>query len=148
MDRFRKVAEDDIQVRIAAIESEEARTLAADHPDLCLAMLNGSPQKGVGYFAFLPADIQNKGTELTAAIIESGSSRPQDWLITDKDANAEMDQLWRKVQSKGIDISTVGKPPVTVSDERSTCIAMGEFMANVARLPPAAAGGLMRYLAR
>jgi hypothetical protein len=148
MDRFRKVAEDGIQVRIAAIESEEARTLAADHPDLCLAMLNGSPQKGVGYFAFLPADIQNKGTELTAAIIESGSSRPQDWLITDKDANSEMDRLWMKVQSKGIDISTVGKPPVTVSDERSSCVAMGEFMANVARLPPAAAGALMRYLAR
>jgi hypothetical protein len=144
--RFRKIAGDDVQVRIAAIVSEEARILAPEHPDLCLAVLDGSSQKMSGY-RLLPEEIKKRENELTAAIIDSGFSRPSDWMIADEDANAETAELWRQVRSKGIDIAAVGKRPTTVDEERSICIAMGAFMAEVAALPAVKAGPLMRNLA-
>jgi hypothetical protein len=146
--RYRPLAGDDIQVKLAALQAEEARILAPDHPDSCVAMLYGLSERGVGYLGFLPAEIRKRDVELTAAILESGHSHPDNLMATEAEASAAMERLWSDVKLAGIDVSAVGSQPTTIDDQRSVCRAFDRFFAEVAVLQPDTAGPLMRYLNR
>ena len=45
--RFRRVAGDDVQARVASLLSEESRLLAPTYPDLCLTMFALSRHRGL-----------------------------------------------------------------------------------------------------
>ncbi len=146
VNKFKPVASDEIQVRIAAMTSEQARLLASDHPDICMAMLKGTSQKDEPYLTFLPTAVQTKETELTAEIIDDGFFNPSYAVDTEQTSNAEIAQLWANVRNRGVDIAGVGKIAATRDDQRSSCVAMAEFMAELSALPMQRAGALMRYL--
>jgi uncharacterized protein DUF4339 len=146
--RYRPLAGDDIQVKLAALQAEEARILAPDHPDSCVAMLYGLSERGAGYLGFLPVEIRKRDSELTGAILESGHSHPDNLMATEAEANAAVERLWSDVKLTGIDVSAVGRQPTTPDDQRSICRAFDRFFAEVALLQPDTAGPLMRYLNR
>ena len=112
--KFKPVAGDDTQVRIATLTTEETRLLASDHPDSCLALVNGSVQQQT-YVTFLPTDVQNREVDVTAAIIDGGFSHPSSIVDTEQVANAELSRLWTIVRNKGIDTSVVNKALLAVS---------------------------------
>lgn len=144
--RFRSLAEDDVQVRLAHLTSEMAGMLASDHPDSCLALLlNGNvPSYGMVF----PRDLLAQYNAVLADVIEEGFSHPVYGGLSERDATVEIMRLWSRVRDSGVDLSTVGKTPVTSTEQRSICLAMAAFLAEVVGLPAQRAGALMRYLAR
>lgn len=144
--KFRLVAGDRIQVQIAALLAAEARSLAGDHPDACLALLNESPQNEPSYSQFLPPTLAMRDAALTATIIGGGFADPSYLVDPEEVAAAEIKRLWLQVSAKGVDVSPAGRTPATEKDKRATCIALAEFFAAVSALPASRAGALMRYL--
>lgn len=142
----RPFASDAIQQRIAALTSEEAKLLAADHPDACITLLYGTKQDWVGYASYLPPNVVTRENELTADIIDSGFSHIPQATDTPQDAQVELARLWSQVRESGVDVSGVGKNPATTEEKSATCIAMAELFARVAALPAPRSGALMRYL--
>jgi hypothetical protein len=146
--RYRRTADDHIQTQIAALSAEEGQQLAADHADLCLAMLKGTRLAGPQYGPFLPADLRARETSLSGAIIDSGSASASTPVATEQTALAGMAALWLRVRDAGFDVTDAGRTaPLTASERRSGCLAMVAYMRSLSLLPATEAGALMRYLA-
>jgi hypothetical protein len=144
--RYRSIADDQVQADLAALIADEARTLASDHPDACIALLMGGHASEPSYYKFLPKEMQQRDTAVTGAIISSGAKHPS--YAVAQDSAAEIGVLWRSVATAGFDISVVGQEPRNAAQQRSLCRAMAEFFRQVAFLPQNQLGPLMRYLHR
>jgi hypothetical protein len=142
--KYKILATDDVQVQIAALVGEEANLLANDHPEGCMTLVLGTP--GPNYANYLPHATQQQDIALSSSIIEIGAATPSHVLATEKDATAEITQLWVAVRDSGLDISAVGRAATSTAEQRSTCIAMSAFMHGISLLPAQTAGPLMRYL--
>lgn len=173
--RYRSLAGDDVQVRLARLLAEEARLLASDHPAECVAMLSGGeppspappaapdkrpttvsvPIRDSGGWAppfaasLLPPEVRGRDVEIAAEIIDGGAAASSDVVASDSDARTEISEAWARVQARtGLDPGQFEQAPVAVEKQRTSCLLMSAFFEELAALPPERAGALMRYLNR
>jgi hypothetical protein len=141
--RYLPVAGDAVQIEHAKVMADEATALAPSHPDICVALFDGS-RSVTAYIRFLPDVLRRRDVAMTANIIASGASAPSDVRDDPPLARTEAAKIARAVRSDGVDISALGRKPVTSDDQRKVCLFMADFLRHVSALPPNEAGPLMR----
>jgi hypothetical protein len=173
--KYRRLAEDDVQVRLARLLSDEARLLAPEHPAECVAMLSGGqpppspsavpahqgqrktsvPFRNSGGWAppyvaaLLPPEVLQRDIEIAAEIIDGGATAPSNIIMGPMEARTEMAQAWARVQTgTGLDPRDFEQAPAAVEKQRTSCLLMSAFFGEIAGLPPERAGALMRFLNR
>lgn len=173
--QYRRLAGDDVQVRLARLLSDEAGLLAPEHPAECVAMLSGGqpptspspapagrgqektsvPFRNSGGWAppyvvaLLPPEVLQQDIEIAAEIIDGGATAPSNVTMGPMEARTEMAQTWARVQARtGLDPRDFEQAPVAVEKQRTSCLLMSAFFGEIAGLPPERAGALMRFLNR
>lgn len=140
--RYLPVAGDAVRVERARVLADEATALAASHPDACVALFNGFPS-ATDYFRFLPDALRRRDIAVTAKIIASGASAPSEVRDDPPLARTEAAKIIGAERSDGVDMSALGRKPVTSDDKRKVCLFMAAFLHHVSALPPGEAGPLM-----
>ncbi len=141
--RYLPLAGDTVQIEDAKLLADEATALAPSHPDVCVALFDGS-RSVTTYLRFLPDVLRRRDIAVTANIIASGASAPSDIRDDPPLARGEVAKIISAVRSDGVDMPALGRKPVTPDDKRKMCLFLADFLRHVSALPSNEAGPLMR----
>ena len=149
--KYRPLADDRTQVQFATLAADEGEMLSRDHPDACLKALDRS-HPFWGYASLLTYAVTQREAALGGRIIDTGAAVLGGALAvsqpTDQALAAEEALVWSHVRIAGYGAGTADDASNSLFIQRERCLTQTSFMRNLAALPVARAGALMRYLER